>query len=88
MQFIGICINTFVGLICLNIKNQVIAVHRSHIGTLSYSSISPREIFIACILNNAMSFVITHNQPSTIIKPSKGRNNFVYPLNRPSFLER
>ncbi|MBT2663880.1 JAB domain-containing protein [Bacillus sp. ISL-45] len=57
--------------ICLNTKNQVIAVHRSHIGTLSNTTVSPREIFKACILNNARSFVVAHNHPSTNIKLSK-----------------
>ncbi len=57
--------------ICLNTRNDVIAVHRSHIGTLSTATVSPREIFKACILNNARSFIVAHNHPSNDIKPSK-----------------
>lgn len=57
--------------ICLNIKKNIIAIHRSHIGTLNNAPVSPREVFKACILNNAKSIVIAHNHPSTNVMPSE-----------------
>lgn len=46
---------------CLNTKNNVIAVHRYHVGSLNSSLVHPREVFKSAILNNA---------PSGDIKPS------------------
>lgn len=56
--------------ICLNTNQNVIAVHRCHIGSLDSTIMSPREVFKACILNNARSFIVAHNHPSTHLKPS------------------
>jgi DNA repair protein RadC len=56
--------------ICLNTKNYIIAVHRCHIGSLDSTIISPREVFKACILNNARSLIVAHNHPSTNLNPS------------------
>ncbi|NOU82309.1 DNA repair protein RadC [Paenibacillus sp. LMG 31459] len=55
----------------LNTKNQIIAIHRCHIGSLSASVAHPREIFKAAILNNAASIIIAHNHPSGIVTPSQ-----------------
>lgn len=49
---------------CLNTKNQVVAVHRCHVGSLNASLIHPREVFKAAILNNACSIILSHNHPS------------------------
>ncbi len=48
----------------LNTKNQVIAVHRAHIGSINASIVSPREVFKVCILNNATNVIVSHNHPS------------------------
>lgn len=55
----------------LNTKNQVVAVHRAHIGSLNASICHPREVFKACILNNAASLIISHQHPSTDPTPSR-----------------
>ncbi|MEK4108614.1 MULTISPECIES: JAB domain-containing protein [unclassified Paenibacillus] len=55
----------------LDTKNQIIAIHRCHMGSLSASIAHPREIFKAAILNNAASIIIAHNHPSGIVTPSE-----------------
>jgi DNA repair protein RadC len=59
----------------LNTKNQVIAIHRSHIGTIDSAVVSGREIFKSAILNNGASIVIVHNHPSGIVSPSEADRN-------------
>lgn len=56
--------------LCLNTNQNVIAVHRCHIGSLDGTLISPREVFKACILNNARKVIVAHNHPSTKLNPS------------------
>lgn len=55
---------------CLNTKNNVIAVHRAHIGSINASIVHPREIMKTAILNNAASIVVAHNHPSSNPSPS------------------
>lgn len=43
---------------CLNTKNNVIAVHRCHVGSLNTSLIHPREVFKSAILHNATSVIM------------------------------
>jgi DNA repair protein RadC len=56
--------------ICLNAHHKVIAVHRCHIGSLTSTIVSSREMFKACILNNASSVILAHNHPSMNLQPS------------------
>lgn len=56
---------------CLNTKNEVIAVHRAHVGSLNSSIVSQREIFKAAFLNNAASIICFHNHPSGQPEPSQ-----------------
>ncbi|MCG7335396.1 JAB domain-containing protein [Sporosarcina sp. ACRSM] len=42
---------------CLNTKNNVIAVHRCHVGSLNASLVHPREVFKSAILNNAANVI-------------------------------
>ena len=55
---------------CLNTKNNVIAVHKAHIGSINASIVHPREIMKTAILNNAASLILSHNHPSTNPNPS------------------
>src|SRR5690625_6412061 len=55
---------------CLNTKNNVVAVHRCHIGSLNGSLVHPREVFKSAILNNAASVIVAHQHPSGDITPS------------------
>lgn len=54
----------------LNTKNQVVAVHRAHVGSLNSSIVTPREVFKAAILNNAASIIVSHQHPSGDPTPS------------------
>lgn len=56
--------------LCLNMKNHIVAIHRASIGNLNSAIIHPREIFKAAILNNAASIIIAHNHPSNDPTPS------------------
>jgi len=56
----------------LNTKNQVVAVHRCHVGALSASVVHPREVFKSAILNNGASAIVTfHQHPSGNCRPSE-----------------
>src|SRR5699024_12152791 len=55
---------------CLNTKNNVIAVHRCHVGSLNSSLVHPREVFKSAILNNASSVIVAHQHLSGDITPS------------------
>ncbi|PAE37547.1 JAB domain-containing protein [Bacillus sp. 7884-1] len=57
--------------ICLNTFHNIIAVHRCHIGSLSATIMSPRDVFKAGILNNASAIIVAHNHPSTHLLPSE-----------------
>lgn len=49
----------------LNTKNQIIAYHLCHLGSLNSSVVHPREVFKAAILNNGASLIIgIHQHPS------------------------
>lgn len=54
----------------LDSKNRVIGVHTASIGTLTAALVSPREVFKAAILCNALSIVLGHNHPSGDVDPS------------------
>lgn len=56
--------------LCLNMKNKIIAVHRCHVGSINASIVHPREVFKSAILNNASSIVMAHNHPSFDPTPS------------------
>lgn len=49
---------------CLNTKNEVIAIHRAHVGSLNASVVHPRDVFKSAILNNSASIIVSHQHPS------------------------
>ena len=55
---------------CLSTKNQVVAVHRCHVGALNASLVTPREVFKSAILNNSASIIVSHQHPSQNCSPS------------------
>ncbi|MFB3167485.1 JAB domain-containing protein [Neobacillus sp. 179-C4.2 HS] len=57
--------------ICLSSVNNIVAVHRCHIGSLNSTTVSPRDVFKAAILNNANGIIVSHNHPSTHLYPSE-----------------
>lgn len=54
----------------LDVKNRVIGIHTVSIGILNAALVTPREVFKAAILSNAMSVVLGHNHPSGDPTPS------------------
>ena len=56
--------------LCLNTKNDVVAIHRCHVGSLNSSIVHPREVFKSAILNNTTSIITSHNHPSFNCSPS------------------
>ncbi|WP_251029043.1 RadC family protein [Bacillus sp. ISL-40] len=55
----------------LNTKNQVVGLHRAHVGSLNASIVHPREVMKCAILNNAASIIVSHQHPSGDPTPSK-----------------
>lgn len=53
----------FVALL-LNSRHQVTHAHRVSRGTLSSTTVHPREVFKAAVLSNAAAMVVGHNHPS------------------------
>lgn len=57
--------------ICLNTKNEIVAIHRAHVGSINAAIIHPREVFKCAILNNASGLIFFHNHPSSDVQPSR-----------------
>ncbi|MED1203500.1 JAB domain-containing protein [Heyndrickxia acidicola] len=55
----------------LNTKNQVVGLHRAHVGSLNASIVHPRDVMKSAILNNAASIIVSHQHPSGDTIPSK-----------------
>lgn len=58
------------GILSLNTKNEVIGAHQLSRGTVNAAIISPREVFKAALMNNAISLILFHNHPSGHTNPS------------------
>jgi DNA repair protein RadC len=70
-QFIGDDNREAFFVMCLNTKNQVVTVHRCHVGGLNASIVMPREVFKSAILNNSASIIVSHQHPSQDVTPSR-----------------
>lgn len=62
--FIGDADREICGLITLDTKNKVNAIHIVSIGSLNASLVHPREVFKLAILSSSASIVLFHNHPS------------------------
>jgi len=51
-------------------KNQLIGVETVSIGSISATSMAPREVFKSAILANAVGIILCHNHPSGELTPS------------------
>ena len=58
------------GILTLNNKNEVVGAHTLGIGTINAAIASPREVFKAALMNNAISVILFHNHPSGDTTPS------------------
>jgi DNA repair protein RadC len=55
----------------LDAQNRVIAVEELFRGTLTQTSVYPREIVKAALAHNAAAVILAHNHPSGIAEPSR-----------------
>lgn len=54
----------------LDVKNRVIAIEELFRGTLTHTSVYPREVVKAAIRHNAACVIVSHNHPSGVADPS------------------
>ena len=59
------------GVLILNTKNKIVAVHEISRGTLNSSMVHPREVFKPAVLHNASAIICFHNHPSGDPEPSR-----------------
>jgi len=55
----------------LDVQNRVIAFEVMFRGTLTQTSVYPREVVLAALNHNAASVVLAHNHPSGSVQPSR-----------------
>ena len=55
----------------LNSQHRLITVQDEFVGTISQTSVYPREIVRAALRHGAAAVVLTHNHPSGNVEPSK-----------------
>jgi DNA repair protein RadC len=60
----------FVG-VFLDAQNRVVAVEELFRGTLTQTSVYPREIVKRALHHNAASTIFAHNHPSGVAEPSR-----------------
>ena len=58
------------GVLWLDAQNRLIAFEEMFRGTLTQTSVYPREIVKAALARNAASVILTHNHPSGLTEPS------------------
>jgi DNA repair protein RadC len=54
----------------LDAQNRVIAVEELFRGTLTQTSVYPREIIKRALAHNAAALILAHNHPSGVAEPS------------------
>ncbi len=59
------------GILILNTKNKIVAVHEISRGSLNTSVVHPREVFKPAVLHNAAAIICFHNHPSGDTEPSR-----------------
>ena len=59
------------GILILNTKNKIVAVHEISRGTLNTNMVHPREVFKPAVLHNAAAIICFHNHPSGDPNPSR-----------------
>jgi DNA repair protein RadC len=59
------------GVLILNAKHKIVAVHEISRGTLNSSMVHPREVFKPAVLHNAAAIICFHNHPSGDPEPSR-----------------
>jgi DNA repair protein RadC len=59
------------GVIFVDNQNRVIAFEVLFVGTLSQTSVHPREVVLAALGHEAAAVVLVHNHPSGSVQPSR-----------------
>lgn len=57
-------------LICLNVKNQIVAYSQVAKGSISSCAIDMKSIYKTILLSNASKFILIHNHPTGNAQPS------------------
>jgi DNA repair protein RadC len=70
MHFAGQEFESFVA-IFLDAQHRIIAAEDLFRGTLTQTSVYPREIVKAALRNNAAAVIFAHNHPSGVAEPSQ-----------------
>lgn len=55
----------------LDVQNRFIAFERMFTGTLTQTSVYPREVVCAALAHGAAAVVLAHNHPSGTVRPSR-----------------
>ena len=55
----------------LDSHNRAIAFENHFTGTLTRTSVYPREIMLAALRHSASAVVLSHNHPSSVVRPSR-----------------
>ena len=70
MYYAGLEHETFVALF-LDAQHRLLAVHELFRGTLTQTSVYPREVVKVALKENAASVIFAHNHPSGVADPSQ-----------------
>lgn len=81
MHFMGKQHEAFV-VICLDAQNRVIAADEMFKGTLTQTSVYPREVVKRALKHNAAACIFAHNHPSGVAEPSRADEALTTTLKR------
>lgn len=79
LHFVGREYESFVA-IFLDAQHRVIEVEELFRGTLTQTSVYPREVVKAALYHNAATVIFAHNHPSGIAEPSRSDENLTTAL--------
>lgn len=68
------------GVLFLDAQHRLIAYESMFRGTLTQTSVYPREVVIQSLTHNAAAVILTHNQPSGTTHPSKADKDLTQKL--------
>jgi len=72
-------VEVFVG-IFLDAQNRVLEVEELFAGTLTQTSVFPREVVRRALYHNAAGMIFAHNHPSGVAEPSHADENLTQAL--------
>lgn len=67
-------------MICLDAQNRVISAREMFRGTLTQTSVFPREIVKQTLADNAAGVILAHNHPSGVAEPSHADETLTHTL--------